>query len=193
MNHLHVTFVLSSFYFFHPIFPARAPTILQRRKAFMVEYFEKCENKGYPWEATNFSFVRDDTSLHMNGWVLVNRDIRDPISLQIKMDRCKDRTDLSSCEHVTSIKWPDLCGAVKLIPNFRIFFDALEPPLSCPVKKNRYFVRDSVLPLDIVSTFLTTARPKKPLSKVHCTLYEGNRLISCLAAGWRIRDIKIRS
>nr|XP_018910772.1 PREDICTED: uncharacterized protein LOC109039644 isoform X3 [Bemisia tabaci] len=108
-----------------------------RRKAFMVEYFEKCENKDYPWEATNFSFVRDDTSLHMNGWVLVNRDIRDPISLQIKMDRCKDRTDLSSCEHVTSIKWPDLCGAVKLIPNFRIFFDALEPPLSCPVKKRQ--------------------------------------------------------
>nr|XP_018909600.1 PREDICTED: uncharacterized protein LOC109038836 [Bemisia tabaci] len=166
----------------------RGPT--QLRKALTVDYFENCEQKVYPVR-TNFSFARNGSLIIINGEEIIERDSKDIISILFRIEKCKDKSNPDTCEYYTTWKFDNFCG-LKVMPFYSLVMEAHTPPMTCPLKKGRYAVKDAKIESGLVAQFLGRGESSRVLWKYHIVMRENNQPITCINLGFRIVDVRIR-
>ncbi|KAK4884602.1 hypothetical protein RN001_000873 [Aquatica leii] len=111
--------------------------------------------------------------------IVATRDLLPQLKLVLKLDRCRVREDLDSCEPYQDVNRNNLCELQKARNQpWTPFFNHMEPNLPCPLKNGTY--------LNNNSTFDSTPLMALPIQgwywKVKALVYESvsSNLVMCL-------------
>ncbi|CAH0762066.1 unnamed protein product [Bemisia tabaci] len=95
-----------------------------------------CEDRDYVLAFGPMTITRAGKFLIINGRITVHRDLQNPMSFQIRIEKCRDKGNLNSCEYYSTWKWDDICIPFKILPFMEGFYKAHVPYTShCPYKK----------------------------------------------------------
>uniref|UniRef100_A0A0A9XBI1 Carbamoyl-phosphate synthase large chain n=1 Tax=Lygus hesperus TaxID=30085 RepID=A0A0A9XBI1_LYGHE len=101
--------------------------------------------------------------------------------MEIKVDKCSSYTDLGSCEFYSTYKFTDPCEKIMTLtegPWAAIFHTT--PPLTCPIKKGSYALRQSA----VKPSYLSLANMSNNVYwKFSMKLWTGKRVVACVKGG----------
>lgn len=143
-----------------------------------------------PTKNTTFTIMRHNLTI-VGAFDLIE-DVKNPIELHIKTDKCSTTT--SKCREYNYSKVPGVCKYFEKLPFHKTGLgDYLTPPMRCPVKKGTYLI-DLMVSLEQFGYLPIDTSVKY---QVRIMLYEvlkgkKNRMIVCLDANIRAMESSSR-
>nr|XP_018898331.1 PREDICTED: uncharacterized protein LOC109031331 [Bemisia tabaci] len=190
---------MSAFFFSAAVFisylnlflPAVLTATNQARSTVVVveDSVTNCDDRDYVLTYGPMTVTRAGKFLIVNGRVTVQRDLQNPISFQIRIEKCRDKGNLNSCEYYSTWKWDDVCIPLKILPFMEGFWKAHEPFPNCPYKKNVYELRNFRIPSDAVTAVLPNSEGH-PLYTVRILSKEQKEIVSCIRTSIRFATVR---
>ncbi|CAH0380756.1 unnamed protein product [Bemisia tabaci] len=166
--------------FWELVFSAGNP-LFQNRKVLSVLHFDNCVGEEYPFKFVKWSFIRNRTTIIINGEEIITRNIDEPLTIFYRIEKCNDKANPDTCEYYNTWRWDNLCTMMKVLPFISTTRNLHTPPLSCPFRKGHYYVRNAKFDTFSLLQFLqTVGNNNRAMWKFRMEIYEKDQIVCCL-------------
>ncbi|KAH1027470.1 hypothetical protein HUJ05_000972 [Dendroctonus ponderosae] len=103
-----------------------------------------CPNQNLRIDLRNISINLENDTYFLGFDIDVQEDIAEDMKLEFSITRCLNRAAPDTCEQFHTFTVPYFCKMMLIPAPWLEYLKSLEPPISCPIRKGKYVLKQSI-------------------------------------------------